>query len=57
MLPGMSLEATINPFHKNYLIKSFQCTLNKISNDERTMLAEVIHPKVFEWLNLEVSPE
>lgn len=57
MLPGMSLEAAINPFHKNYLIKSFQCTLNEISNDERTMLAEVIHPKVFGWLNLEVRPE
>ena len=57
IIPGMSLEAAINPFHKNHLIKSFQGTLNEIKNEEGTMLAEVIHPKVFEWLNLEVSPE
>jgi hypothetical protein len=57
IIPGMSLEAAIHPLHKNYLIKSFQSTLNEISNDERTMLAEVIHPKVFEWLNLEIRPE
>ncbi len=57
ILPGMSLDAAINPFHKNYLIKSFQNTLNEISNDERTMLAEVIHPKVFDWLGLSINPE
>lgn len=57
IIPGMSIEAAIHPFHKNYLIQSFQTTLNAISNEERSMLAEVIHPKVFDWLNLRVSPE
>lgn len=57
IIPGMNLEAAISPLHKNYLIKSFQDTLNEISNDECTMLAEVIHPKVFGWLNLDVGSE
>ncbi len=56
-IPGMSLEAAIHPHHKNYLIASFQTTLNAISIEERVMLAEVIHPKIFEWLNLQVQPE
>ena len=57
IIPGMNLEAAIHPSHKNYLIKSFQNTLNAISDEERAILAEVIQPKVFEWLNLKISPE
>lgn len=56
-IPRMNLEAAIHPFHKNYLINSFQSTLNTISDQERAMLAEVIQPNVFEWLNLKISPE
>ena len=57
IIPGMSLEAAIHPFHKYYLIQSFQTMLNAISNEERSMLAEVILPKVFDLPNLRVSPE
>jgi hypothetical protein len=52
----MSLEAAINPFHKSYLIKSFQKTILAITSKERNALSEIIHPKVFDWLDLKNEP-
>ena len=56
-LSRMSLEAAINPFHKSYLIKSFQKTIVAISSKERNALSEIIHPKVFDWLDLKMNPD
>ena len=56
-LSRMSLEAAINPFHKNYLIKSFQKTILAITANERNALSEIIHPKVFDWLDLKMNPD
>ena len=42
IIPGMNLEAAIHPSHKNYLIKSFQKTLNAISDEERAMLRDAL---------------
>ena len=56
-LSRMSLEAAINPFHKNYLIKSFQKTLIAITSKERNALSEIIHPNVFDWLDLKMTPD
>ena len=53
----MSLEAAINPFHKNYLMKSFQKTILAITTKERNALSEIIHPKVFDWLDLKMNPD
>ena len=53
----MSLEAAINPYHKNYLIKSFQKTILAITAKERNALSEIIHPKVFDWLDLKMNPD
>jgi len=56
-LSRMSLEAAINPFHKNYLMKSFQKTILAITSKERNALSEIIHPKVFDWLDLKMNPD
>ena len=56
-VPGMSLDAAINPSHRQFLIETFNSTWNTLCASERRMLLTAIHPEACQQLGLALSSE
>ena len=56
-VPGMSLEAAINPSHERYLIDAFHKTWRTLKPNEREMLLTVLMPDTCRQLGLVLDAE